>query len=218
MPASDSLTGNNPAATYAQLLHIGTGTASVSVIRTGTGTATALELVTGGVKVNGGLTVTSGVSASTLSVSGPAAVASLTVNGSPYKAPTWTRLTANVVATDTTNVALTPLSFTPETGAVYEVEMMLIITSAATTGGAQIQNTGGAGTLYLLEPSAALGITATGGSYLLTTSPVAGTWALLLKGIFIASSTASLTFSLRSDDTNDVTALTGSYLRMTKIS
>jgi hypothetical protein len=59
---------------------------------------------------------------------------------------------------------------------------------------------------------------ATGGSYSPTTSPVLGTWALMLKGVFIASSTADLTFALKSDDTNDVTALIASYLRVTKIS
>jgi hypothetical protein len=57
MPANN-LTGSSPAATRAQLLHIGTGTPGVAVIRTGDGTATALELVPGGLKINGTLNVT----------------------------------------------------------------------------------------------------------------------------------------------------------------
>jgi hypothetical protein len=194
--------GVSPANTKDQLLHIGTGTLGAGgVVRLGDGTATPLTLSSTGISVAGS------IAATTLAIGG--------VNVKPAQ---WKRLTGNVLATDTTPVALTELDFTPENGAAYEVELMLIVTSAATAGAAQITNTGGAGTLYLLDPQTALGIVATGGSYSPTTSPVAGTWALMLKGIFIASSTANLAFALKSDDTNDVTALTGSYLRVTKIS
>ena len=195
--SANNLTGSSPAATRAQLLHIGTGVlASGAVVRLGDGTATAL-------------TVSDvGIAAPVVSV-GEVAV----------KPSVWKRLTSSVVATNTTPVALTELSFTPENSAVYELEMLLIVTSAATTGGAQIANTGGAGTLYLGAPqSATAAITATGGSYSPTSSPVAGTWILQLKGVFIASSTAALTFSINSDSTDDVTALTGSFLSVTKIS
>ena len=195
MPANQ-LTGSSPAATRAQLLHIGTGTlAAGAVVRLGDGTATPLTI-------------------SATGISAP----EISVGAVVIKPAVWSRLTSSVVATDTTPVALTELSFTPQNSAVYEVELLLIVTSAATAGAAQVTNTGGAGSLYLMDPNSSAGITATGGSYAPTTSPVAGTWVLLLKGVFIASSTAPLTFSIKSDDTNDVTALTGSYLRVTKIS
>ena len=195
--ASNTLTANSPSSTYAQILHIGTGTLGAgAVVRTGDGTATPLTISS------------TGISAPEISV-GTVVI----------KPAVWKRLTASVAATDTTPVALTELSFTPENSAVYELELLLVVTSAATAGAAQITNTGGAGTLYLGDPqSATAAITATGGSYSPTTSPVAGTWMLQLKGVFIASSTAALTFSIKSDDTNDVTALAGSYLRATKIS
>jgi hypothetical protein len=194
--------GVSPANTKNQLLHIGTGTLGAgAVVRLGDGTATPLTISSAGISVAGSIAATS-----------------MSIDGVAVKPSVWKRLTANVLATDTTLVALPELSFTPANSAVYEVELLLIITSANVAGAAQITNTGGAGTLYLLDPQTALGIVATGGSYSPTTSPVAGTWALMLKGIFIASSTADLAFSLKSDDTNDVTALTGSYLRVTKIS
>jgi hypothetical protein len=202
--ASNTLSGAgvSPANTKSQLLHIGTGTlAAGAVVRLGDGTATPLTISSAGISVAGSIAATS-----------------MTLSGVTVKPPQWKRLTGNILAIDTTPVALTELNFTPEAGASYELELLLIITSAATAGGARIDNTGGAGTLYLLEPNGALGIIATGGSYSPTSSPVAGTWAMLLKGIFSAASTAALAFALKSDSTDDVTALTGSYLRVTKIS
>ncbi len=200
--------GVSPANTKDQLLHIGTGTLGAgAVVRLGDGTATPLTISSAGISVDGSIEATGAMTAATM-----------TINSVAVKPSVWKRLTGNILATDTTPVALTELAFTPENAATYEVELLLIITSAGTAGAAQIVNTGGAGTLYLLDPQTALGIVATGGSYSPTTSPVAGTWALMLKGIFIASSTANLAFAIKSDDTNDVTALTGSYLRITKIS
>ena len=212
--ASNTLSGAgvSPANTKAQLLHIGTGTLGTgAVVRLGDGTATPLTISTTGLSIAGALAVNN-IIADTLVVN------DITDGGVTIKPAVWQRLTANILATDTVLVPLTPLSFTPEDGATYEVEMLLVISSLALAGGPQIVNTGGAGSLYLANPQTALGIFATGGSYLLTASPVAGTWVLLLKGVFVASSTDALTFSLRSDDTNDVTALAGSYLRVTKIS
>jgi hypothetical protein len=202
--ASNTLSGAgvSPANTKDQLLHIGTGNlAAGAVVRLGDGTSTPLT-----------------ISATGISIAGAVVATTATIGGVPVRPAAYRRLTGNVLATDTTLVALGELAFTPETGAVYDVELLLIVTSAATAGAAQITNTGGAGSLYLLDPNAAAGIVATGGSYAPTTSPVAGTWALMLKGVFIASSTADLTFSIKSDDTNDVTALTGSFLKVTKIS
>lgn len=195
MPANN-LTGSSPAATRAQLLHLGTGTLGAgAIVRLGDGTATPLTI-------------------SSTGISAP----EILVGAVAVKPAVWKRLTASVLATDATLVALSELSFTPENAAIYELELLLIVTSASTIGGAQITNTGGAGTLYLGDPQSSLAITATGGSYSPTSSPVAGTWVLQLKGVFIASSTAALTFSIKSDSTDDVTALTGSFLRATKIS
>jgi hypothetical protein len=210
--ALPSFTGLSPAATRAYILHISNASLTSAPVYAGDGRATPLTFTTAGISIAGD------VAATTLTLTGAAIVpGTLTLGGLTVRPAVWKTLTGNVLATDTTAVALTELSFTPVSGATYEVEMMLIVTSAATAGAAQITNTGGAGTLYLLDPQTALGITATGGSYLPTTSPVAGTWALLLKGVFIASSTAALTFAIKSDDTNDVTALIGSYLRVTRI-
>ncbi|MDP3850503.1 MAG: hypothetical protein Q8Q59_08375 [Luteolibacter sp.] len=208
--ASNTLSGAgvSPANTKDQLLHIGTGNLPAgAVVRLGDGTATPLTISSAGISVAGS------IAATTLAITGAAVIGGVTV-----KPSAWKRLTGNVLATDTTPVALPELAFTPENGAAYEVELLLIITSAATAGAAQLVNTGGAGSLYLCDPQTALGIVATGGSYSPTSSPVAGTWVLMLKGVFIAASTDDLTFSLKSDDTNDVTALIGSYLRATKIS
>ena len=52
MPANN-LTGSSPAATRAQLLHLGTGTTGVAVIRDGAGNATVAEFVSGGFKISG---------------------------------------------------------------------------------------------------------------------------------------------------------------------
>jgi hypothetical protein len=198
---SNTLTGFSPAATRGQLLHIGSGVlATGAIVRLGDGTATPLTISSTGLAVDGSLSATT-----------------MSLGGVPLKAPVWKRLTADILATDTNNVALNELDFTPENGAVYEVELMVIGLAAATAGALQIVNTGGAGTLVLMDSATALGISATGGSYAPTTSPVAGTFVVLLKGIFIASSTANLTFAIKSDDTNDVTAKIGTYLRATKL-
>ena len=207
--ASNTLSGAgvSPSNTKAQLLHIGTGNlAAGAVVRLGDGTATPITISSSGISVSGSIT------ANTLTVS-----QTITLAGVPVRPTVWKVLTGNVVATDTTPVALADLNFTPENGAKYAFEMVLPITSAATAGAAQIVNTGGSGTLILADPQTAFGITATGGSYAPTTSPVAGTWVLVLKGIFIASSTSDITFALKSDDTNDVTALLGGYVTYTKL-
>ena len=56
--ASNVLTAESPASTYAQLLHIGVGTAGVAVVRTGLGVTTALSFVSGGAKITGTFEVT----------------------------------------------------------------------------------------------------------------------------------------------------------------
>ena len=60
--SANNLTGSSPAATRAQLLHIGTGSAAVATIRLGDGTATAISFVSGGFKVTGTFEATGAVS------------------------------------------------------------------------------------------------------------------------------------------------------------
>lgn len=199
MPANN-LTGSSPAATRAQLLHLGTGTAAAATIRDGAGNATVAEFVSGGFKVNGALTVTGALTA--------------------LGVPVIKRLTSDVTAATTTQVALTELDFTPVSGAVYLLEMALIATSAATTTGVQIVNTGGAGTLVMAEPNSAFSIAAIGGTYAATAAPVAtNNFGILLQGVFTASSTAALQFQIKSEvAASAVAAKAGSILQITRIS
>lgn len=204
--------GASPAATVSQLLHIGTGTAAAATVRTGDGTATVMELVSGGLKINGTLNVTGAVTIDgALTV-----VGALTALG----VPVIKRLTADVTAATTTQVALTDLDFVPVSGAVYLVELALIATSAATTTGVQIVNTGGAGTLVLAEPNSAFSISAIGGTYAPTAAPVAtNNFGILLQGVFTASSTAPLQFQIKSEvAASSVSAKAGSILQITRIS
>jgi hypothetical protein len=198
--AANTLTSNSISSTYTQILHIGTGTAGVATVRTGDGATTALSFVSGGANVTGTLTVTGAITA--------------------LGVPVYARLTSNVTASTTTQVALTELDFTPVSGAIYEVEMALIATSAATTTGVQIVNTGGAGTLVLVEDSSAFSISATGGTYASTSAPVAtNNFGILLKGIFAPSSTAPLTFTVKSESASSAVSIKAdSFLKITRIS
>lgn len=129
------------------------------------------------------------------------------------------RLTATVSNSTTTEANLPGLAFTPVSGAAYAVDLTLVATSAATTTGVQITNTGGAGTLYLCEPATALGIVATGGSYSPTSAPVASTaFVITLRGVFVAGSAAPLTFAVKSEvASSSVSILAGSHARYTKM-
>mgnify|MGYP007083859131 CR=1 FL=1 len=205
MPANN-LTGSSPAATRAQLLHLGTGTPGAATIRAGDGTATAISFVTGGFKVTGTFEVTGA-----MVVGG--AITALGV-------PVIKRVTSDVTAATTTQVAITELDFTPVSGAVYLLEMALIATSAATTTGVQIVNTGGAGTLAMAEPTSAFSISAIGGTYAATGAPVAtNNFGILLQGVFTASSTAALQFQVKSEvAASAVVIKAGSVLQITRIS
>jgi hypothetical protein len=210
--AANTLTSNSISSTYTQILHIGTGTAGVATVRTGDGTTTVLEFVSGGAKVNGTFNATGALTVGgTLTVTG--AITALGV-------PVYARLTSDVTASTTTEVALSALTFTPVSGAIYEVEMALIATSAATTTGVQIVNTGGAGTLAMAEPISAFSISAIGGTYAATAAPVANNnFGILLKGIFAPSSTAPLTFTVKSESASSAVSIKAdSFLKITRIS
>jgi hypothetical protein len=198
--AANTLTSNSISSTYTQILHIGTGTAGVATVLTGDGATTALSFVSGGANVTGTLTVTGAITA--------------------LGVPVYARLTSNVTASTTTEVALSALTFTPVSGAIYELEMALIATSAATTTGVQIVNTGGAGTLAMAEPTSAFSISAIGGTYAATAAPVAtNNFGILLKGIFAPSSTAPLTFTVKSEVASSAVSIKAdSFLKITRIS
>ena len=205
--ALPSFTGQTPAATRGFLLHINGAALSNAPVYTGDGYATPLSFVTGGILVDGDVEATSGT------------FTSMTVGGVDVKASVWKVLTGFKTAIDTTPVAMPDLSFTPVSGAMYEVEMMLICQSASTGAGVQIVNTGGAGALTLAGANDTFAIVATGGTYAPTSSPVAGAkFVQVLKGIFTASSTAALTWSVKSETTDDVTIYDASYAKYTRLS
>lgn len=210
--AANSLTGSPPSSTYAQLLHIGTGTAGVATIRTGDGTATALSLVSGGVQVTGTLNVTTNLTVGgTLNVTGQ-----ITALG----VPVFKRLTADVTASTTTQVAISSFDFVPVSGAVYQIEMLLIGYAAATTTGLRLINTGGAGSLILAAPDSGFSLDAIGGAYAPTSSPIAtSNFGIHLAGVFAPSTTGTLSFSLYSEvAASAVTLKAGSILKITRIS
>jgi hypothetical protein len=169
-------------------------------VRTGDGTTTVLEFVSGGAKISGTFEVTGQITA--------------------LGVPVFKRLTADVTASTTTEVAISTFDFVPVSGAVYQVEMDVIAYAAATTTGVRIINTGGAGTLLMVDPGSQYLISATGGAYAPTSSPIAtANYGIRLAGIFAPSSTATLSFSVYSEvAASAVTLKAGSILKITRIS
>jgi hypothetical protein len=205
--ALPSFTGLSPAATRGYILHISSASLSSAPVYTGAGNVTPLAFVTGGISITGD------VAAATVTTSG-----NITTNGVVIKPAQWKILSGTVTATDTTPVAISDFSFTPVNGATYEVEIMMVVTSASTGAGVQLSNTGGSGTLYLGGPSETAAIVATGGNYAPTSAPVANTkFVILLKGTFTASATTALTWSIKSETTDDVSIYAGSYAKFTRI-
>lgn len=210
--AANTLTSNSISSTYAQLLHIGTGTAGAATVRTGDGTTTVLSFVSGGAKITGAFEVTTNlVVGGTLAVTGQ-----ITALG----VPVFKRLTADVTASTTTQVAISAFDFVPVSGAVYQVEMDLIAYSAAATTGVRLINTSGAGSLILADPSSGFSLDAIGGAYAPTSSPIAtSNFGIRLAGVFAPSSTATLSFSVYSEiAASAVTLKAGSILKITRIS
>lgn len=210
--AANTLTSNSVSSTYPQLLHIGTGTAGVSTVRTGDGTTTVLSFVSGGAKVTGTFEVTTNLKVGgTMEVTGQ-----ITALGVPI----FKRLTSDVTASTTTQVAISTFDFAPVSGAVYQIETFLIASSAATTTGVRLINTGGAGSLILADPSSGFSLDAIGGAYAPTSSPIAASnFGIQLAGVFAPSSTATLAFSLYSEiAASAVTLKAGSILKITRIS
>lgn len=211
MPAN-TLTANSISSTYTQLLHIGTGTAGAATVRTGDGTTTVLEFVSGGAKINGTFHATGAATlGGTLAVTGQ-----ITGQGIPM----FRRLTADVTASTTTEVAISAFDFTPVSGAVYHLEMDLIARSVATTTGVRLSNTGGSGSLILAEAASGFSLDAIGGTYAPTAAPIANSnFGIRLAGVFAPNTTAPLAFSLYSEIASSaVTLKAGSVLKLTRIS
>lgn len=232
--SSNTLSGSgvSPATTKAQILHIGTGTPGVATVRTGDGTATVLEFVSGGTKINGTHETTgNAVVGGNAIVSGNQSIGGTLVVGGQVTAlgvPVFKRLTSDVTATTTTNVALTALNFTPVIGAVYQVELILIAQSVATTTGVKITNIGGTGTLVLADPAGSYAVAgypsysipAIGGTYSPINAPVANApFGIRLEGVFVADSAADLAFAVLSEvAASAVTIKANSLLKITRIS
>ena len=187
--ALPSFTGLSPAATRGAILHISDATLPVAIVYTGAGVATCLAFTTDGISIN----------------------------GIPVYPATCLKLTADVVATDTNAVALTELNFTPVAGAMYDVDAVLLCTAASANGAFQLVNTSGVGALVMGPSNSAYAIASTGDVSDPPTSPIVGTFVLNMRGTFSAASTTALGFSIKSDDTNDVTALAGSHITYTRI-
>jgi hypothetical protein len=205
--------GNSPANTKHQLLHIGTGNLpSGAVVRLGDGTATKLSLSSTGISVAGDV-----AAQGNLDVSGNLAFGG-TLTG--IGVPLFLRTMSTVNATTTTEVNIPAFDFVPVVGAVYQIEMFLIASSAATTTGVRVVNSGGAGTLTLAEAGGTLGISAIGGTYAATAAPAANTnFGIELYGVFAASSTAPLQWNLVSEvAASGVLLRAGSILKITRIS
>jgi len=226
--SSNTLSGSGvgPANTKDQILHIGTGTPGVATVRTGNGTATVLEFVSGGAKINGTHEATGNAAVGgNQSITG-----TLTVGGqvAALGVPIFKRLTSDVTAATTTAVALTALNFTPVIGGVYQVELILIAQSVATTTGVKITNVGGSGTLILVDPAGSYAvpgypsysISAIGGTYSPINAPVANApFVIRLEGVFIADSAADLAFAVISEVAASAVAIkVNSLLKITRIS
>lgn len=240
MPASNSLTANNPAETYLQLLHIGTGVvASGCTVRTGNGTATPLSFTSsGGVASAAGLEA-----ATTIKFNGM----THTREGTAARTITWKDWSGTpsvvlnaVKAADQTNSTVTPaavsaFSITLEANAVYEFEAVLLATAAATTTGVQIQLTGPTeidwvcydviyptGTTLSTSGRSAQYFTAFGQVVAATTSPAAdpNQFPIFVKGLLKTSGstpTADLGFSFNAEVVSGTTIKAGSMLRVRRI-
>jgi len=209
-----SFTGLSPAATRGMIMHISSGTLPTANVYTGDGTQTCLSFTVGGMAVNGQMAST------TLSISGASTMTgSLTLGGVVVHPALWKVVASDVTAPTTTNVAITDFTFTPVNGATYELEMMLICTSASTSTGVRIVNTGGTGALRLANPVSGYAINATGGTLMEANSlNAAAAFVNCHKGVFVASATTDLTWSLVSEvASSSVSILAGSYLRITRI-
>lgn len=196
-PLTISPTGIS-AATVAATTSITTPLINATTVAATTATAST-SLTTPLAKIGTGAALTS----LTTSATAARAVVLADADGTIYPMVCKKISAATVTAATTTNVALSEFDFVPVSGKSYLIEISLVCSTVATTTGIVFANTGGAGTLYLWEPSSALGILVTGGSYATTASPTGitagGKFVILLKGVFTASSAATLQFAIKSE-------------------
>ena len=192
-------------------------TASATV----TGNVTAATTTVSGLLTAGTVSVTGSLSAASAALTGALTAASATVGGIAVRPAVWKVMAGTITNSSTTVASALPeLSFTPVSGKTYEVEVLLLASSNATTTGLQLTVATGAGTIYLAPPNSTLGIYAVGGTYAATTAPVAAAtsnYTILLKGIFIASGATDLTFTVKSSAAAAVVVYPGTYARFTAI-
>lgn len=128
-------------------------------------------------------------------------------------------LGANKSNNTVTTSAIAGFTFMPDVSATYEVEMILLATSAATTTGVQLTLTGPAAgaSITLVQDNAPLSITAIGGVYAATSAPVATTpFLIVLRGILTTATvvSAAIGLSLASEvAASQVQILAGSMLK-----
>lgn len=180
----------------------GSGNATIGGTLAVTGTST----LTGNTTVGGNLTVT-----------GSATIGGAPVRGSVYK------LNGGTVTNNTTSgVNLSDLNFTPVAGAAYEVDMVLLVQSAATTTGVQIKlNTGSCTAVALVDcTNRALTITAVGGTMSYGDAPTANaTFAIHIRGILTANNATELGWQVLSEvASSQVQVLANSFIKYTRIS
>lgn len=212
--------GVTPANTKAQLLHIGTGSASVCTVRTGDGTATALAFVAGGAKITGTFEVTTNlVVGGTLTLTGALTCAA---NITGLNTPVYKVIAAADISNSSATVYsdLTEFSFTPVSGATYEFELCMLWVSTVTGTGIVVKNNGGSvtGSLMASHDQALLNM---GSEVIYSTSPYASPtkFGYMAKGFITASATTPITWQIRSEVGGSAVILyKGSFLKITRIS
>jgi len=192
--ATKKLGGTDQA--FAWLLHMsGTTLATGGQVSLGNGNESPLYLSSTGV----GIKSAGGFVATLVSQ----ATAARTVNLEDYAGSLYPEkrvyLGTTKTVTSTTPSAIASFGFTPEINATYEVILELLATSAATTTGVQVTLTGPASgaAVTLVQDNAPLSITAIGGTYAATSSPVATTaFGIVLRGILTTGSAVSADIGL----------------------
>lgn len=183
----------------------------------------------GNATVGGTLGVTGTTSLSTLTTSGNATIGgnltvtgTATIGGQAVRGSTYLVNGTTITNSTTTQTAMSDLDFTPVAGARYEVEMVLLVQSAATTTGVQIElYQGSASSVALFDcANRTIGITAVGGSLSYLDAPAVNTtFALHVRGIIQVNLATTLRFGVKSEVAgSQVQVLANSFIKYTRIS
>lgn len=236
MPASNSLTGNSPAATASQILHCGTGSLAGAgfVVRLGDGTATPLTISAAGISTTNVVATTSLTTplakigtGSAITNLGSAATVGRTItladaDGMIYPVVA-KRVPSDVTNTTTTFVGIPALDFTPVAGKSYLLELYLICSTANTTTGICFYaeaHTNSA--LFLWDTNTNMGFTAPNQHYVPANTPAGlvpwSFFAIVFRGTFTAYDAQTLKFFFRSEvAASQVNLFANSYLTVTAI-